>query len=74
MTHIHKLISVAPDWTDQTWTQRIDDAASLLYLNGYITMSQRAKISQKIERQYKDAIANGEIKPVAPPATTEEPR
>lgn len=58
---ITKLITAAPDWTDQTWAARMDAAASLLFLHGYIPQSQREKITRKIEKQFADAIAAGEI-------------
>lgn len=58
---IQKLITPAPAWTDQTWAARIDAAASLLFLHGYIPQSQREKITIKIERQFSDAIAAGDI-------------
>lgn len=45
---ITKLITAAPDWTDQTWAARMDAAASLLFLHGYIPQSQREKITRKI--------------------------
>lgn len=58
---IEKLVSSAPDWTDQTWVQRMDMAASLLYSHGYITSRQRQTVTQRIERQFKSAIASGKI-------------
>ena len=58
---IERLIELAPDWTDQTWAKRIDDAASLLFLHGYIPMSQRTKITLKLNRQFQEAIDSGGI-------------
>lgn len=58
-----QLIKPAPDWTDETWTQRMDAAASLLFLHGYITQGQRTKITHKIETQFKAAIEAGIIVP-----------
>lgn len=59
--HIHKLVAQAPAWTDQTWAARIDAAASLLFLHGYIGMTQRERITAKIDKQFKEAIAAGDI-------------
>lgn len=58
---IQRLISQAPAWTDESWAARIDQSASLLFVHGYITQSQRTKITQRIEKQFADAIAAGEI-------------
>jgi hypothetical protein len=58
---IKELIAPAIDWTDQTWAQRLDMAASVLFLHGYITQSQRAKIADKMNAQFQKAIDNGEI-------------
>jgi len=59
---IFRLIDAAPDWMDQTWVQRMDECASVLYLHGYINQSARTKITEKIEKQFKTAIAEGRIK------------
>ena len=58
---IEKLISPAPDWTDQTWAQRMDAAASLLFLHGYIPQGTRAAITKRIEGQFQKAIDSGQI-------------
>lgn len=58
---IQKLISPAIDWTDQTWAQRLDAAASLLFLHGYISQGARAQVTKRIEGQFERAIASGDI-------------
>ena len=58
---IKMLVSPAADWTGQTWAARMDHAASLLFCHGYITGSQREKITRKLEKQLTDGIASGEI-------------
>ena len=58
---IEKLISPAVDWTGQTWAQRLDAAASLLFLHGYIPQSTRTAITKRIENQFERAIAAGQI-------------
>lgn len=65
--HIHKLVAQAPAWAAQTWAARIDAAASLLFLHGYIPMGQRARITAKLDKQFADAIAAGEIAERASP-------
>lgn len=59
--NIEGLIEAAPDWTDQTWAQRMDAAASLLFLHGYIPQSQRERIARKMNNQFADGIADGLI-------------
>lgn len=59
---IEKLIAPAADWTDQTWAQRLDAAASLLFLHGYIPQSTRSAITKRIEGQFQKAIDAGVIK------------
>lgn len=56
-----KQIEKAPDWCDQTWAQRLDMAASVLFIHGYITQSQRTKIANKMNAQFEKAIADGAI-------------
>ena len=63
--NIETLVSPAADWTGDTWAGRMDQAASLLFLHGYIPQSQREKITRKIEAQFKDAIASGQIIEIA---------
>ncbi|MEJ7933464.1 hypothetical protein WG907_04230 [Sphingobium sp. AN558] len=58
---IERLIAAAPAWTDETWAQRLDAAASLLFLHGYIPQSTRAAITRRIEGQFQRAIENGDI-------------
>ncbi len=58
---IETIVAPAVDWTGQTWAQRIDAAASLLFLHGYIPQSQRVKITQRLERQFSEGIAAGRI-------------
>ncbi|GLV28150.1 hypothetical protein TomTYG75_06740 [Sphingobium sp. TomTYG75] len=59
---IEKLIGPAIDWTDQTWAQRLDAAASLLFLHGYIPQSTRSAITRRIEGQFQKAIDSGQIR------------
>ena len=59
---IEKLIAPAADWTGQTWAQRIDAAASLLFIHGYIPQGARSAITKRIEGQFARAIASGQIK------------
>lgn len=63
---IEQMIAPAPDWAGETWAQRIDAAASLLFLHGYIPQSIRSKITQKIETQFRDALDQGRIIAKAP--------
>lgn len=58
--HITKLVEPAPDLPGQTWAQRLDYAASILFLHGYIPQSVRSKITVKLEKQFADGIAKGE--------------
>lgn len=58
---IEKLIAPAVDWANQTWAQRLDEAASLLFLHGYIPQSTRASITKRIEGQFQRAIDSGQI-------------
>lgn len=51
----------AMDWTDGTWAHRIDRCASMLFVHGYITMSQRDKIGKKLEAQVAAAIRALEV-------------
>lgn len=62
---IEKLIGSAPDWTGETWAQRIDAAASLLFLHGYIPQGTRSAITRRIEGQFQKAIDAGVIVAVA---------
>ena len=64
---VKTLISPAADWSGQRWLDRVDAAASLLFLHGYITQTQRAKVTQKLERQLARAIERGEIVQTANP-------
>ena len=59
--HINKLVAPAVDWKDQTWAERLDHAASLLFCHGYIPLRQREKIARKLEKQFADALAKGDI-------------
>lgn len=61
MMDIEKLVSPAPDWTSETWAARMDQAASLLFVHGYISPSARSKITQRIEKQFRDGLASGAI-------------
>lgn len=58
---IERLIEPAEDWTGQTWAQRMDAAASLLFLHGYIPQSARSAITKRIEGQFQRAIDSGKI-------------
>lgn len=58
---ITRLVEPAADWIDQTWAQRIDAAASLLFLHGYIPQSQRSKITDKMDSQFAKGLADGLI-------------
>lgn len=58
----HKLIENAADWTNQNWMQRLDSAASLLFIHGYLSPAQREKITHKIEREIEAGLASGEIR------------
>lgn len=68
---IAKLITPAPDWSGGSFANRIDQAASFLFLHGYISQSQRTLITCKIERQFMDAIRRGEIVEAAQGMSTE---
>lgn len=59
---IERLIEPAIDWTGQTWAQRMDAAASLLFLHGYIPQSTRSAITKRIEGQFQKAIDSGQIR------------
>lgn len=59
---IEKLIAPAIDWTGQTWAQRLDAAASLLFLHGYIPQGARLAITKRIEGQFQKAIDGGQIR------------
>lgn len=71
---ITRLIAPAVDWTDQTWAQRVDAAASLLFVHGYISQSQRAKIADKMNAQFAKAIADGVIVEQASPPAQDHPQ
>lgn len=58
---IQKLVSPAVDWTDQTWAQRVDQAGTLLFVQGFITAAQRTAITRKLEKLFADGIASGAI-------------
>jgi hypothetical protein len=58
---ITKLVQPAIDWTGQTWAQRVDAAASLLFVHGYIPPSQRVKVTQKLDAQFRKGLADGLI-------------
>jgi hypothetical protein len=60
---IEKLVQTAPDLVGGSWANRLDYAASLLFLHGYIPQSQRAKITAKLEKQFADGLADGRIVP-----------
>jgi len=62
---IHRLIAPAPEWIGGSFAARIDQAASLLFLHGYISQSQRTLITCRIEKQFMDAIRRGDIVEVA---------
>lgn len=70
MIDITKLIEPAVDWSGQTWAQRLDAAASLLFVHGYINQSTRTKITQKIERQFAEGLKSGAI--IERPAPTDK--
>lgn len=58
-----KLIEPALDWTGGTWGERVDAAASYLFLHGFITASTRASVTRKLEKEYRAALAEGRIAP-----------
>lgn len=60
---IEKLVSPAPDIVGDTWAQRLDYAASILFVHGYIPQGQREKITQKMEKQFEQGIKSGRIIP-----------
>ncbi|NML93829.1 hypothetical protein [Novosphingobium olei] len=62
---IEKLVQPAPDWCGGSWAARIDQAASVLFLHGYISQSQRQKITQKLEKQFQAGLGQGRIVCVA---------
>ncbi len=70
---IEKLVQPALDWTGESWGGRVDHAASFLFIHGYITQAQRAKVTQKLDKQYQDGLASGRIiqKPHPEPAREE---
>ena len=59
---IEVLVQPAEKWTEGTWAYRIDLAASLLFLHGYITQTQRWRVTEKLEKQFRDGIAQGRIR------------
>lgn len=65
---IETLVAPAADWTGQTWAQRMDQAASILFLHGYIPQSVRSRITAKLEKQFADGIAAGRIVERATPS------
>jgi len=58
---IERLVETAAELPGQTWAQRVDYAASLLFLHGYITTAQRRKVTLKLEKQFAEGIASGRI-------------
>ena len=60
---IEELVQPAADWAGGSWANRADQAASFLHLHGYITAKQRARITEKLERQFKVGLALGLIVP-----------
>ena len=58
---IETLVSPAADWKSETWGQRVDEAASLLFIHGYITESARRGVTKKLDKQYADGVASGRI-------------
>ena len=58
---IEQLVKLAPDRIGDTWANRIDYAASLLFVQGYIPESQRKKIADKLNRQFEQGLASGRI-------------
>lgn len=63
---IEQLVESAPDWTGGSWAGRVDQAASFLFLHGYIPASQRERITNRIEKQFRDGIEAGRIVKVEP--------
>jgi len=58
---ITELIAPAADWTGGSWANRLSQAASLLYVHGYITLNQRVGVTAKLERQFSHALETGAI-------------
>ena len=56
-----KLIEPAVAWQEGRWLDRVEQSASFLFMHGYITQSQRQKVSQKLERQLSEALTAGVI-------------
>ena len=50
------LLQPAKPWDkEESWAERIDACASMLYVHGYIPQSTRAKINEKLARQLVEA-------------------
>lgn len=58
---VEKLIESAAPWTDGRWMDRVDQAASFLFLHGYISQSQREKVVKRLESQLRDGVEQGRI-------------
>lgn len=58
---VQKLIEPAEPWADGRWLDRVDQAASFLFLHGYISQTQRMKVAQKLERELRAGIEQGRI-------------
>ena len=63
---IEELVKPALDWSGGSWAGRVDQAASFLFLHGYIPASQRQRITNRIEKQFRDGIEAGAIMKVDP--------
>lgn len=50
------LFAPAPDWKHATMAERVDACGSMLFLHGYITASQRSKVTLRLEKQLAQAI------------------
>ena len=64
---IEKLVTPAVDWTGGSWANRIDQAASLLFMHGYISQSQRSKVTERLEKQFRVGLESGAIAPSPTP-------
>jgi len=54
--NIADLLKPAKPWAaEETWAERLDACASMLYVHGYIPLSARERINAKLTAQLIDA-------------------